>query len=195
MTNKYDPIALFEEWFEEAKNDSRIVEPTAFTLATATKDGVPSARIVLLKDFSSEGFVFYTNLTSKKGIELKDNPLASLCFYWEEIGKQVRIDGAVNKVQEKDADAYFATRPRERQLSAWASKQSVMLEDMKVLEERITLIDEDFKGMDIPRPPFWSGYVVSPDVIEFWERGQYRRHKRDLFTRVANGWQHAMLYA
>jgi len=194
MTNKYDPIALFEEWFEEAKNDSRIVEPTAFTLATATKDGVPSARIVLLKDFSSEGFVFYTNLTSKKGIELKDNPLASLCFYWEEIGKQVRIDGAVNKVQEKDADAYFATRPRERQLSAWASKQSVMLEDMKVLEERITLIDEDFKGMDIPRPPFWSGYVVSPDVIEFWERGQYRRHKRDLFTRVANGWQHEMLY-
>lgn len=194
MTNKYDPIALFGEWFEEAKNDSRIVEPTAFTLATATKDGVPSARIVLLKDFSSEGFVFYTNLTSKKGIELKDNPLASLCFYWEEIGKQVRIDGAVNKVQEKDADAYFATRPRERQLSAWASKQSVMLEDMKVLEERITLIDEDFKGMDIPRPPFWSGYVVSPDVIEFWERGQYRRHKRDLFTRVANGWQHEMLY-
>ena len=173
-----DPISLFGEWFKEAKDNPDIIEPTALTLATASKDGIPSARIVLLKHYSYEGFVFYTNLTSKKGMELKENPMASLCFYWERLNKQVRINGKVSKVHERDADLYFAQRARDSQISAWASKQSVMMENMEYLDKRIALISEDFKDVDVPRPPFWSGYIVSPDVIEFWEKGEHRRHNK-----------------
>lgn len=190
----FDPISVFKEWFEEAEKNPDIIEPTAFTLATATKDGVPSARILLLKHYSSDGFVFYTNLTSKKGLNLRDNPVASLCFYWEQLGKQIRIDGQVSKVSDEDADRYFATRPRGSQISAWASKQSVMLDNMDHLDERVALIDKDFKGMDVPRPPFWSGYVVVPNVIEFWEKGEFRRHQRDVYKRVSNEWHHVLLY-
>ena len=195
MTNNLDPIKIFTNWFNEAKEHPNIIDHTSMTLATATKSGKPSARMVLLKKYSDKGFIFFTNLTSRKSLELKENPYAALCFYWEPLNKQVRIEGKITRISEKEADLYFISRSRESQISAWASKQSVTLDKYEDFEQRIDKISKDFKNMDIPRPPFWSGFLLQTKTIELWEDQKYRRHKRYLYDKIANGgWQVRMLY-
>jgi pyridoxamine 5'-phosphate oxidase len=191
-----EPIKFFHEWFLEAQKIKDIHEPTSMVLASATKEGVPSARIILLKGLDDQGFHFFTNLTSRKGKELIDNPHAALCFYWDQLGKQVRVEGTVNRVTEKEADDYFATRSRGSQIGAWASKQSFVMESMdgSDLVNRVKEITGQFEGQSIPRPPFWSGFCLSPKRIEFWEEGQYRLHKRIIYTKEMTGWDIERIY-
>lgn len=189
-----DPIALFSAWYREAEA-AEPVNPGAMTLATANAEGRPSARLVLLKGHGADGFVFYTNLNSAKSAELDANPHAALCFYWKSLARQVRIEGRVEPVADADADAYFATRARGSQIGAWASDQSQPLESREILEQRAEEYEAKYPGDDIPRPPFWSGYRVVPETIEFWtERGD-RLHDRQLFERTAEGeWRVSWLY-
>jgi pyridoxamine 5'-phosphate oxidase len=188
-----DPIALFQTWFQEAI-DSGIKEPSAMTVATAGPDGAPDARMLLLKDVDDRGFIFYTNLGSPKAQALKHDPRVALCFYWAEIGKQVRIRGRANMVSDEEGDAYFATRPRLSQISAWASKQSQPMRGYFELETEVAKIALRFGFGQIPRPPFWSGFRVVPDRIEFWLQKPFRRHERILYERIADGWQKSWLY-
>lgn len=189
------PVALFQEWFAEARAHPHITEPTAMTLATATAKGAPSARIVLLKEVLEEGFVFYSNQHSRKGGELADNPHAALCFYWMPLNKQVRIEGVVRVVEDAVADAYFASRGREKQLGAWASMQSRPMDSREDLQSRLAEMDAKFKGSDVPRPPHWSGWVLAPKRMEFWIQRDFRLHERVSFTKTAQDhWQHAVLY-
>ena len=190
-----DPIALFSEWLKAANSCAAIREPTAMTLATATPDGTPSARIVLLKHHDRRGFVFYTNLLSRKGAELKVNPKAALCFYWMPLDLQVRIEGTVSPVTHAEADAYFASRERNKQAGAWASQQSQALKDRPTLVTRVAEVEATYDGRPIPRPPHWSGWRLDPSRIEFWQQGEFRLHQRDLYRRTANGgWDHSLLY-
>lgn len=188
------PLRKFAEWFDAAKANPVIAEPTAMTLATATKDGFPSARIVLLKGFSADGFVFYTNLNSRKSRELKENPRASLCFYWMPMERQVRVEGTITHVTDAEADAYFNSRPRDRQIGAWASLQSESLRDRDELEQRVVMLEEKYKGIHVPRPPHWSGWRLTPIRMEFWHQNWARLHERELFMRAGNGWKHTLLY-
>ena len=188
-----DPHALFESWFAEA----RAAEPNdadAMAVATADAKGRPSARMVLLKGHDEEGFVFYTNLGSRKGDELAANPHASLLFHWKSLRRQVRIEGAVEPVDEAEADQYFATRSRDSQLGAWASDQSRPLDRRETFEARYCEIKARFDGEAVPRPPFWSGYRVVPQRIEFWIDREHRLHERRLFERVGGGWSEGLLY-
>lgn len=189
-----DPIALFSAWYREAEA-AEPVNPSAMTLATASAEGRPSARMVLLKGHDADGFVFYTNLNSAKSGELDANPHAALCFYWKSLARQVRIEGRVEPVAADDANAYFASRARGSQIGAWASDQSQPLESREVLERRAQEFEAKYPSCDIPRPPHWSGYRVVPERIEFWtERGD-RMHDRQLFERTADGaWQESWLY-
>jgi pyridoxamine 5'-phosphate oxidase len=189
-----DPIALFDSWYREAEA-AESVNPGAMTLATATPEGRPSARMVLLKGHGADGFVFYTNLNSPKSGELDANPHAALCFYWKTLARQVRIEGRVEPVAAEVADAYFAIRPRGSKIGAWASDQSQPLESRAVLEGRAGEYEAKYPGDEIPRPPFWSGYRVVPERIEFWtERGD-RLHDRQLFERTAAGaWRESWMY-
>jgi pyridoxamine 5'-phosphate oxidase len=189
-----NPIDIFKNWFAEAKNHEAIKDHTAMSLATATKDAIPSLRTVLLKDVSEQGFVFYTNLRSKKGKELSENPNAALCFYWAALDKQVRIEGRVEKVSDKEADEYFASREKDSDISAWASKQSQILRDPQEFLTRIKKYEEEFSGENVPRPDFWSGYRVVPNLIEFWENLDHRRHERHLFEKINGGWKACLLY-
>lgn len=189
-----NPLELFSDWLIAAEACAAIAEPTAMTLATATKDGTPSARIVLLKHHDAKGFVFYTNLNSRKSEELKSNPKASLCFYWMPLDRQVRIEGTVTPVDDKEADAYFASRDRGSQVGAWASRQSQLLPARDELVKRITNVEADYAGKAIPRPTHWSGWRLLPQVIEFWQQGESRLHQRDLYTRHGDGWNHTFLY-
>ena len=188
-----DPLALFERWFAEAKarepND-----PEAMALATATGDGRPSVRMVLLKGHDARGFVFYTNLDSRKGAELAANPHASLLFHWKTLRRQVRIEGKVSAVGETEADAYFASRGRDSRLGAWASDQSRPLADRATFEARVEAMRERFAGGDIPRPPRWSGFRLSPQRIEFWSDRDARLHERRLFVATQAGWSEGLLY-
>lgn len=188
-----EPIKLFTEWLEEAKKLG-LREPDAATVATCTKDGIPSARILLLKNFDEKGFCFFTNLTSRKGKEIHDNPHAAVCFFWDAILRQVRIEGAVERVSEKDADDYFARRERGSQIGAWASKQSHVMENPEDLPNRIKEITTQFEGQVIPRPPFWSGFRVVPKTIEFWQSGEFRLNTRILYTKTPSGWGAERLY-
>jgi len=189
-----DPYTLFTTWFEQAQALD-VQEPTAVALATASATGVPSVRIVLLKHYDMRGFCFYTNLTSRKGKELTENPHASLCFYWDALGRQVRIDGTVERVTEKEADDYFASRRRGSQIGAWASKQSCRLEHPEDLPNRVREVTEQFTPeAPVPRPPFWSGFRLIPAHIEFWENKPYRLHRRTLFTKTITGWENSLLY-
>lgn len=188
-----EPIALFTEWFEEARACPTIPDATAMTLATATTDGKPSARIVLLKDHA-DGFVFYTNTQSRKGAELFGNPHAALVFHWAPLQKQVRVEGPITPVSEAEADAYFATRDRLRQAGAWASLQSQPVDARDTLEHRVNDVLDRYDGQDIPRPPHWSGYRLHPNLIEFWHQREGRLHERDAFIRHGQGWQHSLLY-
>ena len=172
-----DPFAQFERWFEEAKAAQPVL-PEGFTLATATPDGCVSARVCLLKSFDGHGFVFYTNYDSRKGRDLHDNPRAALCFWWPALERQVRIEGVVVKTGPEEADAYFATRPRGSQLSAWASNQSESIPDRGDLEARFQNMQKTYCDVPIPRPPHWGGYRVIPVWIEFWQGRADRLHDR-----------------
>ncbi len=189
-----DPIAQFDAWYRDAEA-AEAVNPGAMTLATASADGRPSARMVLLKGRDAGGFVFYTNLNSAKAAELDANPQASLCFYWKSLARQVRIDGRVERVSEDEADAYFASRARGSQIGAWASHQSQPLASRELLDHRAEEYQNKYASGDIPRPPFWSGYRVVPERIEFWTERPDRLHDRQLFERTADGaWQESWLF-
>ena len=188
-----DPIKLFDDWLDEA----RVAEPNdpeAMALATADTLGRPSVRMVLLKDHGPDGFSFYTNAGSRKGEELAANPAASLLFHWKSLRRQVRIDGAVERLGDSDADAYFATRGRDSQLGAWASDQSRSLDSRESFEARFEEARVRFAECDVPRPPYWTGFRLTPERIEFWEDRPHRLHHRRLFTKAGDGWSEGLLY-
>ena len=195
MPTEHNPLIRFVEWLDAAKAHPAISEPTAMTLATANRLGRPSARIVLLKSVREEGFSFYTNLNSRKSRELKENPYASLCFYWMPLDRQIRIEGTLSAVRDADADAYFASRPRARQIGAWASLQSEPLDSRETLDRRVQELEQQYEGREIPRPPHWSGWILSPESIEFWEQHLARLHDRSIYQRQADGsWRYQLLY-
>ena len=188
-----DPIALFDSWFAEARS-AEASEPEAMVVATATPEGAPSARMVLLKQHGPEGFVFYTHYASRKGGEIAANPNVALLFHWKALGRQVRIEGVTHRVDPLEADAYFASRPRDSQLGAWASMQSRPLPDRETFERRYEEMKRKFDGMSVPRPDDWSGFRVVPEAMEFWTAREHRLHERRLFTRTAGGWSEGLLY-
>lgn len=187
-----EPLAPFARWFEEAWKG----EPNAHAmmLATMAANGRPSLRAVLLKGFDERGFVFYTNLESRKAEELFARPDAALCFLWKSLGRQVRIEGPAEEVASEEADAYFATRPRDSQLGAWASDQSRVLPSRAELERRAEEFTRRFAGAIVERPPFWSGFRVVPERVEFWQERPSRLHDRLLFIRTGDGWRRQRLY-
>jgi pyridoxamine 5'-phosphate oxidase len=188
-----DPIALFATWFEEAKA-AEINDPNAMALATSDEAGLPDVRMVLLKDFSADGFTFYTNLQSAKGQELSANPQAALLFHWKSLRRQVRVRGPVIQVSDAEADAYFATRARGSQIGAWASDQSRPLESRMALEKRIAAVGLKYGVTTPPRPPHWSGFRVIPQHMEFWRDRPFRLHERLVFDRAGEGWATGRLY-
>ena len=188
-----DPIELFGEWFEAARQ-SGILLPETMALATATQDGRPSVRMVLLKGFDERGFVFYTNYGSRKAGELTENPHAALVMHWGVLQRQVRIEGAVTKLSAEESEAYFRTRSRGSRLGAWASKQSAPFEERRELEERFAAYEQQFKGEEVPLPPFWGGFRVAPERIEFWQGRADRLHDRLVFVQNADGWETTRLY-
>jgi pyridoxamine 5'-phosphate oxidase len=191
-----DPLARFAEILERAKQLPRdlVPEPTAFALATVDDKCRPSVRIVLLKGVDPHGFVFYTNVESRKGRELAESHRAALCFHWQALDEQVRVEGTVDRVSDDEADAYFATRPRGSQVGAWASIQSRPIEHAGDLEARLTEVERRYDGRPVPRPPHWSGFRVVPERIEFWKGMPSRLHVRELFVRGGAGWKSSILY-
>jgi pyridoxamine 5'-phosphate oxidase len=179
-----DPFEQFAEWFREAEA-AVPVDPNSMVLSTVGPDGRPSSRVVLLKGFDRDGFVFYGNLESRKFRELRTNPWAALNFHWKPLEKQVRIEGRVTQVSDQEADAYFATRPRGSQIGAWASRQSEPLASRSVLEAAVREVEARHAGQEVPRPPYWSGFRLDPDRIEFWKSGEFRLHDRELFRRAS----------
>jgi pyridoxamine 5'-phosphate oxidase len=186
-----DPIAIFSELFERAGREC--AEPNAMVLSTVDGDGRPSGRYVLLKGVDQRGFVFYTNMDSRKAQALA-NPCAALTFYWPPLDKQVRIEGRAVRVSDEEADTYFATRPREFQVGAWASTQSATLASRAALEQRVAEVRARFEGGAVPRPPYWSGFRVIPQSIEFWTRDPARLHERVIFQRRNGEWERSLLF-
>jgi pyridoxamine 5'-phosphate oxidase len=181
-----DPIEQFRSWFDEVLA-ADLHEPNAMTLATATPEGRPSARVVLLKGFDERGFVFYTSYVGRKSEELETNPNCALVFYWGELERQVRVEGRASRVSEEESDEYFGSRPWGSQLGAWASEQSRPVEGRGALEERLRGLEAEYEGREVPRPPFWGGYQVEPEVIEFWQGRENRLHDRLVYRRSDNG--------
>jgi pyridoxamine 5'-phosphate oxidase len=188
-----DPFEQFRGWFAEAET-AEPNDPNAVAVATATAEGRPSVRMVLLKEWDSRGFVFYTNLESRKGDELKANPYAALLFHWKSLRRQVRIEGAVELVSDAEADAYYASRARLSRLGAWASEQSRPLPRRGALLRRVAKYEATYPVGAVPRPPFWSGYRVVPERFEFWQDMPFRLHDRTVFVRAAEGWETMKLY-
>ena len=187
-----NPIALFRAWMGEAEAEEPN-DPNALALATATADGAPSVRMVLLKRLDERGFAFFTNAESRKGMELAENPRAAMCFHWKSLRRQVRIEGVVSELPDSEADAYFHSRSRGSQLGAVASRQSRRLASRELLEQRVQSVEAQYPGV-IPRPDFWGGYVLWPERIEFWSDRADRLHDRLLFVRTESGWTKERLY-
>lgn len=187
-----DPFDQFANWFEQTLT-AGFIEPYAMALATATPEGRPSVRMVLLKSWDREGFTFYTNLTSRKARELAANPAASLLFYWDRLHRQVRVDGRVERLPDEAADAYFATRPYGSRIGAWASKQSAPLAGRAELEARVAELQQRFPD-EVPRPPWWGGYRVVPESFEFWQGRPDRLHDRLAYLRETGGWRRQRLF-
>lgn len=189
-----DPFDLFRLWLTEAEQ-AEAIDFNAMCLATIDAEGMPGVRVVLLKGFDPEGFIFYTNRESSKGQALAAHPAAGLNFYWKTLGRQICIQGAVEQVGGAESDAYFATRPRGSRIGAWASRQSRPLENRAALAARVKEYEDRFAGQDeIPRPPHWGGYRLRPSKIEFWHAGDFRLHTRLVYSRAGNGWERKMLF-
>jgi len=189
-----DPIELFKIWMDEAKK-TELNDPNALALATADKKGIPSVRMVLLKNFNKKGFVFYTNLNSQKSSSLKENPNASMCFYWKSLLRQVRVSGLISKVNDAEADRYYNSRAYESRIVAWASNQSSKLKNKNELIESIESYKKKYKDKEnVPRPDYWSGWNLSPKNIEFWLQGDNRIHERLMYTKNQDGtWNKSLL--
>lgn len=187
-----DPISSFHAWMAEAKA-REINDPNAMSLATSTKDGVPSVRIVLMKRLNEAGFSFYTNRESRKGGELLENQKAALCFHWKSLQRQVRVEGAIRELPRQDVEEYFHSRQRMSQIGAWASQQSRLLDSRATLEERTREYEAKFPA-EVPLPPYWTGFVLAPRSIEFWQERPARLHDRVVFLRVGESWARERLY-
>jgi pyridoxamine 5'-phosphate oxidase len=181
-----NPFSQFRNWYERALSVIK-VDPSAMTLATASKDGAPSARMVLLKGYDEQGFVFFTNYESRKSRELEENPQAALVFYWRGLNRQIRITGTVNRTTQKESEEYFRTRSRDSRLGAWASQQSEVIENREALDRAFHEMEEKYPGDEIPLPPFWGGFRVTPHTFEFWEGRTGRLHDRFRYTRGSDG--------
>jgi pyridoxamine 5'-phosphate oxidase len=192
MEMAVDPIALFGVWMKAAE-ESELDDASAVALATATRDGMPSVRMVLVKRVDQRGFCFYTNSESQKGVELAENPRAAMCFHWKSLRRQVRVSGGVSELSAEEADEYFESRSRLSQLGAVASQQSRVLAGREVLEDRVKELELTFPGK-IPRPVYWRGSLLRPERIEFWKSGEGRMHDRFLFSRSGEGWRKERLY-
>ncbi|MCE3278136.1 MAG: pyridoxamine 5-phosphate oxidase [Bacteroidetes bacterium] len=184
----FNPVTQFSKWFQEAV-DSKVNEPNAMCLSTVSAEGKPSSRILLLRNFSEEGFVFYTNYTSRKGEEITANPNVALLFFWPELERQVRIEGKLIKQSKEESDLYFNSRPRTSKLGAWTSAQSKVIASRKVLDEEYKRLSDQFPGDDVPRPEHWGGYVLRPESMEFWQGRPSRLHDRILYTNEGQKWK------
>lgn len=193
MTENINPISIFHEWMIEAEA-KETNDPTAMALATSTKDGFPSVRMVLLKKADEDGFVFYTNLGSRKALELIENPNAALCFHWKTLRKQVRVEGVVEAVSDAEADEYFQSRARVSRIGAWASKQSEEMEGRWELEKRVAEYTAKYAVGEVPRPEFWSGFRLKPRAIELWSDQKFRLHDRIVATMGDKGWDTKRLF-
>jgi pyridoxamine 5'-phosphate oxidase len=193
MSLEPHPIARFQELFNRAAGSAPF-DHTAMTLATCDEAGRPAARVVLLHGLDDRGFVFYTNYESRKGLEIEANPWGALVFYWPWLDEQVRIEGTVVRLSDEESDAYFASRPRGKQVGAWASRQSHLLDSREVLEQRCADVEARFVGKNVPRPPFWGGYRLEPDRMEFWKQGEHRLHDRFRYEREGDAWTMVRLY-
>jgi pyridoxamine 5'-phosphate oxidase len=188
-----DPLVLFHRWFQDAAG-AGIFLPEAITLATATPDGIPSARLVLLKSYDERGFVFFTNYGSRKAMEMERNPVASLVSHWPLLQRQVRLEGHVERIPKEESEAYFQTRPRGSQIGAWASRQSETLVSRRELADRVERYEAEFKNREVPLPEFWGGYRLQPMSVEFWQGRANRLHDRIRFVRDGSGWARERLY-
>ena len=188
-----DPIELFKKWMDEAKK-TEPNDPNALSLATADKNGIPSVRIVLLKDFGQDGFTFYTNLDSQKSLDIESNPKAEMCFHWKSLQRQVRVFGSINKVKDEIADKYFSSRDYGSKIGAWASEQSKILQNRNELLKRVDAFKKTYpETKNVPRPENWSGWILEPTMIEFWLSGQNRIHERLRYYEESNNWEKKLL--
>lgn len=181
-----DPFSLFDQWYRRAEYEIKTL-PEAFVLSTASTAGKPSSRVVLLKSWGRDGFMFYTNLQSRKGRELRENPVATMLFYWSALGRQIRIEGAAHKVSEEEARAYFLTRPRASQLGAHASEQSSVIASRAVLDAKMKAMEDLYAGADVPKPTHWGGFRIEPEMFEFWQNQEARLHDRLSYKRIGSG--------
>lgn len=191
-----NPLSRFKRLYAQAEAVDRAIlpEPNAMSLATVGMNGSPSVRMVLMKSIDEDGFVFFTNLEGRKGRELRTRPVAAICFHWPPLGVQVRAEGPTSQIGDDEADAYFATRPRDSQIGAWASIQSQPIEHADDLAERVARYEKEFDGRAVPRPAFWSGFCLRPDRIEFWKSRPGRLHERHLYVRAGDSWTMQTLY-